>query len=95
MADRDAILLRPAREFYDSCPPDVQRELSLVIDDLCDNPAPDYVLRFILDAPPEFPLFYRDEQFVVVYEEVNAWTIEIWTIAVAEDDLLLTTKRPE
>lgn len=72
MADRDAILLPPARTFRDSLPPLEQIALDEVIEDICESPEPDNVLRFLLDAPPEFPFLYRDETYVIVYEEVNA-----------------------
>jgi hypothetical protein len=94
MADRDAILLEPARDFYNRCSSQEQQRLDRVLDDICDSPEPDYVLRFLLDAPPDFPFYYRDDEYVIVYEEVNAWTIEVWGIQRTKEDVVLDPRRP-
>ena len=52
------------------------------------------MLRFLLDSPPDFPFLYRDDEFVIVYDELKAWTIAIWHIAHSSDELALNVQRP-
>ncbi len=93
MADRDAVLLPPARQFYESRPIAERLRIDRVIADICDSPEPDNVLRLLVDAPPDFPFYYRDDEYVIVYDELNAWTIAIWDISYNTPDLILDLRR--
>ena len=89
MADRDAILRLPARTFFDGCLPNEQRQLYSIIQLLCEDPSPDGVLKLHLSQHPDEPLLYRDEQFFVVYRELNDWTLAVWQIGYNTDDTFI------
>jgi len=94
MADRDAVLLPPARDFYNRRTRDEQNAIDLIVADLCVDPTTDGILKFLLDSPPDFPAYYRDQDDIIVYDELNDWTIAIWQIIFNTDETTLIGHRP-
>ena len=87
MADRDAVLRRPARRFYDSRTDQERLHLARIIAGLCFDPSADDVLKFRLPIEPDEPLYYRDDAFYVVYAEENNWRLAIWDIGYTTGDV--------
>ena len=81
MADRDAVLRRPARIFYDSRSAVERLQLDRIIAYLCSDPSADDILKFQLPIEPYEPSYYRDDAFYVLYDDENSWTWAIWDIS--------------
>jgi hypothetical protein len=80
MPDIDVVLGADARLFYDSVATSVEREqIDAIITRICAAPDVDHETRFPFHSVPrrENGMIYNDGRYWIIYDVVNAWTIEI------------------
>lgn len=80
MPDIDAVLGADARRFRDDVATAAEREqIDAIITRICASPDVDYETRFPFSPIPRRSngMIYNDGRFWIIYDMLNAWTIEI------------------
>ncbi|HYM15886.1 MAG TPA: hypothetical protein VEZ14_10020 [Dehalococcoidia bacterium] len=80
MPDVDALFSADARRFYNlTATPNERTRIDAIITRICASPDVDYETRFPFGSIPRRPdgVIYNDGRFWIIYDVLNAWTIEI------------------
>ncbi|MEX2246321.1 MAG: hypothetical protein WEC75_06510 [Dehalococcoidia bacterium] len=94
MPDYDAILLEPARGFYDMADAALQEKIDRIVRNICTDPFVDLQVKFAFPFPPYTPILYVEDDLYAVYDFENNWTLAIWNIGTDENDSLAIPKPP-
>jgi hypothetical protein len=94
VADFDAVLLDPARRYYDTLSEIEQQRIDDAIRAIREDPYVDMRTKFPFPYPPYNPVLFADAEFFLVYDFENDWTIAVWNIG-RNDEMLLLPGAPE